>query len=374
MPDATHIVLVGTGHAHLHVVAQAKHLIEAGARITLISPGDFWYSGMASGMLGGDYSDLDDRLNPATLIERAGGRLVRDRVVAIDRAQRLLHLASGEPLAYDLVSLNLGSRVNIPPIVGLENARGIWPAKPISELWRLRGLLETALADSSPLPRLAVIGGGPTGVELAASLLALSERYGRPFDISLVSADKRLLDDAPRSAGAWVARRLHRRGLRIELAANALSYAQGLLTLDDGMTLGADHVVVATGLVAPALTGELDLWHHPYHGLAITPALHAPHDDRVFAVGDCAWLPEFPYPKLGVFGIRQGPVLLHNLAARLRDRPLEPYRPQRRYLSILNLGDGRGLALWGPFWWSGRLAMTAKRRLDHRFMDGYRRR
>nr|WP_299242848.1 FAD-dependent oxidoreductase [uncultured Halomonas sp.] len=372
MTETTHIVLVGAGHAHLHVAANALRLIDAGARVTLLSPGNFWYSGMASGMLGGEYSASDDNLDPAALIENAGGRFIRDRVIAIDREERIVHLAKGEPLSYDLLSLNLGSRVDTPSISGIEDAKGIWPAKPIEGLLRLRELLESALAESAPLPRLAVIGGGPTGAELAANLLALSERYGRKFDISLISASKRLLEHAPRSASVWLARRLRRRGLRIEMSASAVSYANGQLILDDGMQLPVDHLIMATGLVAPWLIGELDLEHHPHHGLAITPALHTPYDDRIFAVGDCAWLKDSPYPKLGVFGVRQAPILLHNLVAHLRNTPFEAFQPQRRYLSILNLGDGRGMALWWRLWWSGRLAMKAKQRLDHDFMQQYR--
>ncbi|MGC3873544.1 NAD(P)/FAD-dependent oxidoreductase [Halomonas sp. GXIMD04776] len=372
MTDTFHIILVGAGHAHLHVAANAAQLIDAGARVTLLSPGNFWYSGMASGMLGGEYSDSDDSLDPAALIEGAGGRFIRDRVIAIDRNERVLHLAKGDPLSFDLLSLNLGSRVDSPTISGIEEAQGVWPAKPIDGLYQLRELLESALADSASLPRLAVIGGGPTGVELAANLLSLSERYGRPFDISLVSASKRLLEHSPRSASAWLARRLRRRGLRIEMSASAVAYRQGQLVLDDGMQLPADHIVLATGLVAPLLTGELDLEHHPHHGLAVTPALHTPYDDRIFAVGDCAWLKDSPYPKLGVFGVRQGPILLHNLIAHLRNESFKSFHPQRRYLSILNFGDGRGMALWGHFWWPGRLAMKTKRRLDHDFMQRYR--
>lgn len=372
MDETTNIVLVGAGHAHLHLAAQAGRLIERGAHVTLISPGDFWYSGMASGMLGGDYRDDEDRLDPAALIHAAGGDFIRDRVVGIDRQARQLRLAESPPLAYDLLSLNLGSRVETSPVIGLGGDAHVWPAKPVGRLWRLRQLLETALAADAPLPRLAVIGGGPTGVELTANLLALGERYGRELEISLVSASERLLPEAPRSAGRWVARRLYRRGARLELAASAVFWEPGQLRLDDGSTVAADHVVVATGLVAPDLVGELGLRSDARQGLAITSALHTPEDSRIFAVGDCAWLESAPYPKLGVFGVRQAPILLANLEARLAGEPFRHFQPQRRYLSIINLGDGRGLGLWGRLWWRGRSALTLKRYLDHRFMAGYR--
>ncbi|MBZ9560227.1 MULTISPECIES: FAD-dependent oxidoreductase [Modicisalibacter] len=372
MDETTNIVLVGAGHAHLHLAARVERLIERGAHVTLISPGDFWYSGMASGMLGGDYRDDEDRLDPAALIRAGGGEVIDDRVVGIDRQARQLRLAESPPLAYDLLSLNLGSRVATNAIIGIGGDAHVWPAKPVGRLWRLRQLLETALAEQAPLPRLAVIGGGPTGVELTANLLGLGERYGRELEISLVSASERLLPEAPRSASRWVARRLYRRGARLELAASAVAWEPGRLRLDDGSEVGADHVLLASGLVAPDLVGELGLRSDARQGLAITPALHAPEDPRIFAVGDCAWLEHAPYPKLGVFGVRQGPVLLANLEARLTGAAPRHFQPQRRYLSILNLGDGRGLGLWGRFWWRGRSALALKRRLDHRFMAAYR--
>ncbi len=368
MSETANVVLVGAGHAHLHVAGHARRLIERGAHVTLISPGDFWYSGMATGMLGGDYEASQDRLDPASLIRAQGGEFIADRVSGIDRQRRQVQLVGSPPLAYDLLSLNLGSRVDPSTIFGLSSGDNVWPVKPIATLWRLRQQLESALAGNAEAPRLAVIGGGPTGVELTANLVALYARYGREPGITLVSASERLLPNAPRAAGAWIERRLERRGVRLELAASAVGYQAGELRLDDGMRLSVEHVVLANGLIAPELTGELGLACDSRQGLAITPALHSPDDSRIFAVGDCAWLRHAPCPKLGVFGVRQAPVLLDNLCAWLAGEPLRDYQPQRRYLSVLNLGDGRGLALWDRWWWKGRLALQLKQHLDRRFM------
>ena len=66
--------------------------------------------------------------------------------------------------------------------------------------------------------------------------------------------------------------------------------------------------------------------------------------------------------------MRQAPVIFHNLQAALRNEPLRSYEPQRRYLYILNLGDGTGLAVHGSLVYRGRLALLLKHRIDSRFV------
>jgi len=68
------ILLLGAGHAHLEVARRGREFAAAGHSLTLIDQGTFWYSGMATGMLGGACGAEADRLDPAPLIRRAGGR------------------------------------------------------------------------------------------------------------------------------------------------------------------------------------------------------------------------------------------------------------------------------------------------------------
>jgi NADH dehydrogenase FAD-containing subunit len=96
-------------------------------------------------------------------------------------------------------------------------------------------------------------------------------------------------------------------------------------------------------------------------------------DARLFAAGDCASLEGYRLPKLGVSGVRQAPILLHKLVALLGGRPLMQYRPQSRYLTFLNLGCGRALAVYGNLHWLGRFSYWIKDRIDRRFLARYRR-
>ena len=75
-PNQPVVVLVGAGHAHLHIANQAADYVDAGARLILIDPGKFWYSGMATGLLGGRYEPEDDQINPGELIRRRGGEFI----------------------------------------------------------------------------------------------------------------------------------------------------------------------------------------------------------------------------------------------------------------------------------------------------------
>ena len=74
---------------------------------------------------------------------------------------------------------------------------------------------------------------------------------------------------------------------------------------------------------------------------------------------------------VGVYAVREAPVLCHNLLASLGGRPLRRFRPRRRFLLILNLGDGTGLLTWGPFSWHSRLAFWLKDRIDCAFLRAY---
>ena len=95
------VLLVGAGHANLHVATHAHSLIERNARVVLIDPGNFWYSGMATGMLGGRYSADEDQLDPQALIRASGGEFISGQVTSVNTAKQCVQLASGENCKYD---------------------------------------------------------------------------------------------------------------------------------------------------------------------------------------------------------------------------------------------------------------------------------
>jgi len=104
----------------------------------------------------------------------------------------------------------------------------------------------------------------------------------------------------------------------------------------------------------------------------IRNTLQSADHGRIFAVGACADLEGHNLPRLGVYGVRQAPVLLHNLQALLTHNSLNTYNPQKRALQILHTGRGKGLLVYGPLAFDNRLAFGIKDWIDRRFLARWR--
>jgi NADH dehydrogenase FAD-containing subunit len=207
-------VLVGAGHAHLHVIASAQHFRRAGHELVVIAPEPFWYSGLATGVVGGLYPPELDRIDIAALAGQHGARFVQDRAVGLDLARRLVLLESTGPVSFDALSINLGSAT--PELPG-SNQPGVYSVKPISRLAELRADLEERFIAAMPV-RLVIGGGGATAAELAANIAALASRAGAEVDITLLAAGTSAFQHLPRGAARSLARSLEARGVEIPAA------------------------------------------------------------------------------------------------------------------------------------------------------------
>jgi NADH dehydrogenase FAD-containing subunit len=365
----THIVLAGAGHAHLYILKRAAEFRRRGIALTMIAPEAFWYSGLATGMLGGRYAPELDQVDVEAMVRRGGGQVVRDRVRHIDVDGRRIDLESGASVAYDVLSLDVGSA---PPEIPGATDR-VYAVKPISNLLRLRDEVRrlAALPDRSPV-RIVVAGGGPAGCEVAANFIALAKTGRRPLKISIVTRQNRLLAGLPATAGTLMERRLLQDGVDISYGATVRSIEHGFAVTRVGRA-PFDILVNATGLKPSPVVGAMDLPTGAGGGLLVDRYLRSVGDPRIFSGGDCVSFAERDLPKLGVYAVREAPVLLRNLLATQDGRRLKPYAPQRRALMILNLGDGTGLAIRGSWALRGRAFAWIKDWIDRAFLRRYQR-
>ena len=159
------LVLVGGGHAHALVLRMLAMDPVPGARLTLVSPASHTpYSGMLPGLVAGHYRFEDTHIDLARLCQWAGVRFLRDTVTALDPARRELHFAQRPPLGYDLLSLDIGSQPTLDVVPGAREYAV--PVKPVAEFWqRWQAGLGTHGGQ-----RIAIVGGGAGGLELALAM------------------------------------------------------------------------------------------------------------------------------------------------------------------------------------------------------------
>ncbi|PKA39930.1 pyridine nucleotide-disulfide oxidoreductase [Rhizobium sullae] len=368
-PVSKRIVLVGAGHAHLHILKNIGALVRLGAEVTVVAQDDFWYSGMATGMLGGLFPPEADHVNVSALVNGTGATLHRGTMIELDRSAREVVLEGGRRIGFDLLSLNLGSVP--PPLPGM--GQSVYAVKPVRSLVELRQRIEEYWrgADTDPL-RVAVVGGGVTGIEIAANLRALSDRHGHCMDITVYSRSEPLRR-IPRGAAAALLRHLRTANIDVRWPVAVTSIKECGVLLDGGTPQDCDIIINATGLMPPDLTARLGLPVDGDGALIVDRFLRSAGDTSVFAVGDCVAFDGRSLPRAGVYAVRQAPILFANLAAALSGTPPIPFVPQRRFLAIIGLGHRSAVMIRGPVWFKGPPALWLKRWIDQRFVDGYRR-
>jgi NADH dehydrogenase FAD-containing subunit len=138
--------------------------------------------------------------------------------------------------------------------------------------------------------------------------------------------------------------------------------------LTDGTTLRCDFIFMAVGVRPTSLFSDSGLPTGEDGGLLVNSFLQSTAHPELFGGGDCISLSGNPLAKVGVYAVRQNPVLFHNLLAALEGGALQPFRPGADYLLIMNMGDGTGIAWKKDRVWDGRLAFLLKDFIDRRFM------
>jgi NADH dehydrogenase FAD-containing subunit len=362
-----HLVVAGGGHAHMTLLLRLGEFIRKGHRISVVSPSRYqYYSGMGPGMLSGIYEPREIRFNVGRMAEDRGASFIEDRAVRIDPAKRVIFLGSGKDIPYDIATFNTGSQV---PAESLDaSSAQTVPVKPIINLYQARLGILAALERRNIA--IAVIGGGPAGVEIGANLWRLAQ--GRPHgaEITLVGGRK-ILADFPGRVRSLALDSLESRNINILEGIRAQSSVNGVVILSNGKTLCCDFVFVAVGVKPSSLFLDSGIPTGKDGGLLVNPFLQSTTYPELFGGGDCISLAGNPLAKVGVYAVRQNPVLLHNLMAALEGGSLIPFRAGGTYMLIMNMGNGTGIFWKKNLVLDGRPAFLLKDFIDRRFMKKF---
>ncbi|VTT99535.1 selenophosphate synthase : Selenide,water dikinase, putative OS=marine gamma proteobacterium HTCC2143 GN=GP2143_07969 PE=4 SV=1: Pyr_redox_2: Pyr_redox: AIRS: AIRS_C [Gemmataceae bacterium] len=364
------VVLVGAGNAHLVFVRRWRMRSLPGVSVVLVNEAPAVpYSAMVPAHVSGDYRRDEITIDLVRLCRSAGVRLINESVAGIDPAARRVLFAGRPPLAYDALSLGLGS-------VPTDLTRSVDPdfaltLRPLAELVRRLERIDVELT-ANPRPfHLAVVGGGASGCELS---LAIRNRLGRHpgLRITVFQSRERLLPHFPPRTARAFEEEFRARGIVWRVNSRVASGEPGELALADGGKVPCDAVLWATPGSPPRLIRESGLATDARGFLRVLKTLQSEADPSVFGTGDCVSFTAYPdLARSGVHAVRQGGVLYDNVTALLRDRPPRPFRPRRRCLYLLNTGDGAAVLNYGPLAWKARWVRGLKDRIDRRWVASF---
>ena len=367
------LVLAGGGHAHVQVLRSLAADPVPGLRTTVISRDiQIPYSGMLPGYVAGHYEWDDLHLDLAPLAAAAGARLVAGRIESIDLEARAVIAADRPPHRFDLLSINTGATPSLDQIVDADRF-GI-SVKPISQFIRQwHKLLERLRGLDTRRFRLAVVGSGAGGVELALAIryrLAAVEKIDN-VEILVISSADRLLLGHNGGVRDRMRKLLSDRGLDVHLSARVTAAREGALETDVDGSIAVDEVLWVTHAGPPAWAAAAGLEVTDGGFVLVNPTLRSVSHPDVFAAGDVATVEHHPRPKAGVFAVRHGQALVKNLRRAATGRELKSFTPQAAFLSLISTGGKHAIASRGDFVAQGRWVWHWKDRIDRRFMANF---
>ncbi len=309
-------------------------------------------------------------------------RVVLGEVLAVDTTARRVRVEAPEgppqELAYDHLVLALGSTTRMPAAVpGLaEHAVGF---KSLAEaIWlrnRVLEHLEIADATSDDAARRALltfvfVGGGYAGTEATAELFDMAREAIRFYPrlrreelrFVILEAAPTILRDLGDDFAARVQAGLVRKGIEIRTGTTLQAVQADHVVLAGGERVATRTVVWTAGVSAHPLVATIPAERDPRGRLVTTPELRVPGLENVWAVGDCAAIPDAedggkPAPPTAQHGLRQARTLARNIAAAIEGGALQPFaHGNLGMLAGLGSHDGAGrifgMAVSGFFaWW-----------------------
>lgn len=367
------VVLIGGGHAHIHVLERCIEDGPPDADLTLVVDRRIaLYSGMVPGYVAGQYRAEELQIDAVALAERAGAQVVLSPATAVDPHGRRILVEGGQDVEYDVASFDIGSTVTGLDVPGVKDHA--LPTRPIATfVEEFETVVEDARAHPEGDPfRVIVVGAGVGGVELAFAVnQRLRDAAGRAPEVTLMEYGSRILARYSESLVRRVERAARESGIRIRCDSEVVAAEADSVQLRDGEAIPCDALIWVTGPASHGVFRDADVATERGFVL-IRPTLQFRDHDDLFAVGDCASFIDYPdTPKAGVYAVREGPYITDNLYAAVEGRPLRSYKPQGDFLTLMNLGDGRAIgAKWGLSF-EGRWVMRWKDRIDRKFMHRF---
>ncbi|MEO0684092.1 MAG: FAD-dependent oxidoreductase, partial [Cyanobacteria bacterium J06649_11] len=340
------LVLLGGGHSHVIALKMFAMNALPGVRITLITDySDSPYSGMLPGHIAGFYTRDECHIDLRKLASFARTRLYIDSVTDIDLQNNLVICKNRPDVSFDLLSIDIGST---PATISVPGAtKYAIPAKPVGNLLRSWYELVNHVRENPRKPvKIAIVGGGAGGVELALSMQGNLQQYNPNLEIHLFGRDKQLMPNANPILGNLLGSIIIERGIKLHLGETVCKVARdediqiSNVICESGLLVKCNYIFWVTQASAPEWLKKTGISTSERGFILVNDYLQSLSHSNVFAAGDIATMKNHPRAKAGVFAVRQGKPLFENLRRCLLGTNLKKFVPQKDYLSLIGTGDG----------------------------------
>jgi NADH dehydrogenase len=357
------ILIVGGGFGGIRAAHRlAKH---SDIDVTLVTSEDnfTYYPQLYHSATGG--ARTESALPLTDVLRGLPVKVTRDTISRLDPDQRAVTGTSGTVYQYDQLILALGSVTNYFGIQGLQEFS--YNIKTIDGAEKFKFHLHTDLiTNKRPDPNYVIVGGGPTGIELAAALgdylRRITRLHGLPhpeYKIELVEAAPRLLPRSSEAMSARVTKQLQSLGVTVMTGAAVKAETVDALELA-GEKLASKTVVWTAGVSNNPLFKE----HTALFTLAKNGKVevdeHLQGRPNVYVIGDNA---ATQYSGMAQTALADADFAAADIIRVVRGRPRTPYRPKSP-ISVIPVGAHWAAAQWGPVALYGQLGFALRRAAD----------
>ncbi|KAI9134444.1 NAD(P)/FAD-dependent oxidoreductase [Acaryochloris sp. CCMEE 5410] len=375
------ICILGGGFGGLYTALRLSQLPwdEQQPLIYLVDQNDhFLFSPLLYELVTGELQSWEIAPPYSELLANTEVRFIQSAVKEIDVAQQQVIL-SDQSISYDRLVLALGGETPLHQVPG--SAEYALPFRTVQDAYCLEDRLRALETSDAPKIRVAVVGAGPSGVELACKL---ADRLGDRGRIRLIERNNQILKSAPEFNQTAAQKALEKRQVWTDLETSIESLAAHEMTLsykDKTDTLPVDLVLWTVGTAIAPPIQALPLPQNDLGQLLTDPTLQVQDSPHIFALGDLADCRDpqgNPNPKTAQVAIQQADCVGWNLWASLTQRPLLSFH-YTHLGEMLTLGEdsaamsGLGLQLDGPLAFMARRLIYLYRMptLDHQLKIGF---
>ena len=318
-------------------------------------------------------------------------RTVMGEVISIDSANNRLKLKNGEAKDFDYLILAPGAEYNYfgnddwathaPGLKTLDNALSIRETILIS--------LEKAdqiqnIKEREHYLTYAVIGGGPTGVEMAGAIAEIAKRnMMRDFKnisqdetrVILIEAGPKILNGYPDQLSEKALKDLEGMGVTVLLDKPVTEITRDGVVLDKDF-IKTPNIIWAAGVKASPILQTLDCEYDKMGRVKVNNDLSLPGADNIFVIGDAAYFEDRkgnPLPALAPVALQQGKYIASQLKKRVKNRPVKPFRYVDKG-TMATIGRAKAVADIKGFRLSGIMAWLMWSVIHIFFLIGYRNR